>query len=63
MLIGLFFGFQIVGHKDLLEGDSYLKQRIRLQDSYITTLNIFQAYTLKRMCDPNHHVTIRPHIS
>ncbi|XP_059292702.1 phosphoenolpyruvate carboxylase [Lycium ferocissimum] len=54
---------QITGHKDLLEGDPYLKQRLRLRDSYITTLNVLQAYTLKRIRDPSYHVTLRPHIS
>ncbi|XP_060200783.1 phosphoenolpyruvate carboxylase [Lycium barbarum] len=54
---------QIAGHKDLLEGDPYLKQRLRLRDSYITTLNVLQAYTLKRIRDPSYHVTLRPHIS
>ncbi|KAL1567230.1 Phosphoenolpyruvate carboxylase 1 [Salvia divinorum] len=54
---------QIAGHKDLLEGDPYLKQRLRLRDSYITTLNVCQAYTLKRIRDPNYHVKLRPHIS
>ncbi|KAG2681691.1 hypothetical protein I3843_11G156600 [Carya illinoinensis] len=54
---------QIAGHKDLLEGDPYLKQRLRLRDSYITTLNVCQAYTLKRIRDPNYHVNVRPHIS
>ncbi|KAH0943681.1 LOW QUALITY PROTEIN: hypothetical protein HID58_003318, partial [Brassica napus] len=49
------------GHRDLLEGDPYLK--LRLGDSYITTLNVFQAYTLKRICDQNYNVTLRPHIS
>ncbi|XWS10089.1 hypothetical protein CRYUN_Cryun39dG0045700 [Craigia yunnanensis] len=54
---------QIAGHKDLLEGDPYLKQRLRLRDSYITTLNVCQAYTLKRIRDPNYNVKLRPHIS
>ncbi|KAG5579039.1 hypothetical protein H5410_049666 [Solanum commersonii] len=54
---------QIAGHKDVLEGDPYLKQRLRLRDSYITTLNVLQAYTLKRIRDPNYHVKLRPHIS
>ncbi|XP_028059040.1 phosphoenolpyruvate carboxylase-like [Camellia sinensis] len=54
---------QIAAHKDLLEGDPYLKQRLRLRDSYITTLNVLQAYTLKRIRDPNYHVKLRPHIS
>ncbi|XP_051151878.1 phosphoenolpyruvate carboxylase [Andrographis paniculata] len=54
---------QIAGHKDLLEGDPYLKQRLRLRDSYITSLNVSQAYTLKRIRDPNYHVKLRPHIS
>ncbi|KAK6134704.1 hypothetical protein DH2020_031552 [Rehmannia glutinosa] len=54
---------QIAGHKDLLEGDLHLKQRLRLRDSYITTLNVCQAYTLKRIRDPHYHVKLRPHIS
>ncbi|KAM7498628.1 hypothetical protein LguiA_023042 [Lonicera macranthoides] len=54
---------QIAGHKDLLEGDPYLKQRLRLRDSYITTLNVCQAYTLKRIRDPDYQVQLRPHIS
>lgn len=54
---------QIAGHRDLLEGDPYLRQRLRLRDSYITTLNVCQAYTLKRIRDPNYHVTVRPHLS
>lgn len=40
-----------------------MKQRLRLRDSYITTLNVCQAYTLKRIRDPNYHVKLRPHIS
>ncbi|KAH1247859.1 Phosphoenolpyruvate carboxylase [Glycine max] len=54
---------QVAGHKDLLEGDPYLKQRLRLRDSYITTLNVLQAYTLKRIRDPDYHVKLRPHLS
>ncbi|KAI0522578.1 hypothetical protein KFK09_004958 [Dendrobium nobile] len=54
---------QVAGHRDLLEGDPYLKQRLRLRDSYITTLNVCQACTLKRIRDPNFLVTVRPHIS
>uniref|UniRef100_A0A7N0RGV4 phosphoenolpyruvate carboxylase n=2 Tax=Kalanchoe fedtschenkoi TaxID=63787 RepID=A0A7N0RGV4_KALFE len=54
---------QVAGHKDLLEGDPYLRQRLRLRDSYITTLNVCQAYTLKRIRDPHYHVTVRPHLS
>ena len=54
---------QFTGHKDLLEGDPYLKQWLRLRDSYITTLNVCQAYTLKRIRDPNYHVNLRPHLS
>ncbi|CAL0326513.1 unnamed protein product [Lupinus luteus] len=54
---------QVATHKDLLEGDPYLKQRLRLRHSYITTLNVFQAYTLKRIRDPNFNVPPRPHIS
>uniref|UniRef100_A0A7N0TYJ7 phosphoenolpyruvate carboxylase n=1 Tax=Kalanchoe fedtschenkoi TaxID=63787 RepID=A0A7N0TYJ7_KALFE len=54
---------QVAGHKDLLEGNPYLRQRLRLRDSYITTLNACQAYTLKRIRDPNYHVTVRPRLS
>ncbi|XP_027345019.1 phosphoenolpyruvate carboxylase isoform X1 [Abrus precatorius] len=54
---------QVAGHRDLLEGDPYLKQRLRLRDSYITTLNVLQAYTLKRIRDPDYHVKLRPHLS
>ncbi|KAK6916396.1 Phosphoenolpyruvate carboxylase [Dillenia turbinata] len=44
----------IVGHKDILEGDSNLKQRLDLRDSCVTTLNVCQAYTVKRI---RHHIT------
>nr|AAO15570.1 phosphoenolpyruvate carboxylase [Lupinus albus] len=54
---------QVAAHKDLLEGDPYLKQKLRLRDSYISTLNVCQAYTLKRIRDPNYDVKLRPHIS
>lgn len=54
---------QVAGHKDLLEGDPYLKQRLKLRDAHITTLNVCQAYTLKRIRDPNFLVNVRPHIS
>ncbi|KMT13176.1 hypothetical protein BVRB_4g085820 [Beta vulgaris subsp. vulgaris] len=54
---------KIAGHKEILEGDPHLRQRLRLRDPYITTLNVCQAYTLKRIRDPNYHVQLRPHIS
>ncbi|KAG4933299.1 hypothetical protein JHK87_047301 [Glycine soja] len=54
---------QVAGHKNLLEGDPYLKQILRLHDSYITTLNVLQAYTLKQIHDPDYHVKLRPHLS
>ncbi|KAH7844564.1 hypothetical protein Vadar_029450 [Vaccinium darrowii] len=54
---------QIAGHKDLLEGDPYLKQRLRLRDAYITTLNVCQTYTLKWIRDPSYDVKVRPHLS
>ncbi|CAN0896695.1 Phosphoenolpyruvate carboxylase 2 [Linum grandiflorum] len=57
------FLLQIAGHKEVLEGDPYLKQRLRLRDAYITTLNVSQAYTLKRVRDPDYHVALRPHLS
>ncbi|XP_039059535.1 phosphoenolpyruvate carboxylase 2-like [Hibiscus syriacus] len=54
---------QVAGHRDLLEGDPYLKQRLRLRDAYITTLNVCQAYTLKRIRDPDYHVKVGPNLS
>ncbi|KAL5989656.1 Phosphoenolpyruvate carboxylase 1 [Asimina triloba] len=54
---------KVAGHKDILEGDPYLKQRLRLRDSYITTLNVCQAYTLKRIRDAGDNVKLRPHLS
>ncbi|KAL1817917.1 hypothetical protein ACET3Z_020491 [Daucus carota] len=54
---------KIAGHREILEGDPTLKQRLRLRDSYITTLNVCQAYTLKRIRDPSYNVKFRPHIS
>lgn len=40
-----------------------MKQRLRLRDAYITTLNVCQAYTLKRIRDPSYDVKVKPHIS
>ncbi|KMZ67961.1 Phosphoenolpyruvate carboxylase [Zostera marina] len=57
------FLLQVAGHKDLLEADPYLKQRLRLRDSHITTLNVLQACTLKRIRDPNFNETVKPHLS
>ncbi|AQK70235.1 phosphoenolpyruvate carboxylase2 [Zea mays] len=54
---------QVAGHKDVLEGDPYLKQRLRLRESYITTLNVCQAYTLKRIRDPSFQVSPQPPLS
>ncbi|RLN08686.1 hypothetical protein C2845_PM11G19530 [Panicum miliaceum] len=54
---------QVAGHKDVLEGDPYLKQRLRLRESYITTLNVCQAYTLKRIRDPAFQVNPQPALS
>ncbi|KAL6603961.1 hypothetical protein ACP70R_044322 [Stipagrostis hirtigluma subsp. patula] len=54
---------QVAGHKDVLEGDPYLKQRLRLRDPYITTLNVCQAYTLKRIRDPSFQVTAQRPLS
>jgi phosphoenolpyruvate carboxylase len=59
----LIAGFQVAGHKDLLEGDPYLKERLRIRDSYISALNVSQAYTLKRIRDPDFQVNTRPHLS
>jgi phosphoenolpyruvate carboxylase len=33
----------VAGHKDLLESDPYLRQRLMLRDSYITALNACQV--------------------
>nr|ASL68824.1 C4 photosynthetic phosphoenolpyruvate carboxylase [Amaranthus tricolor] len=57
------FLLEVAGHKDPLDADPYLKQILRLRDPYTTTLNVFQAYTLKRIRDPNFHVKLRPHLS
>ncbi|KAH9620084.1 hypothetical protein KSS87_008678 [Heliosperma pusillum] len=54
---------KIAGHKEVLEGDPYLRQRLCLRDSYTTTLNVCQAYTLKRIRDPSYLCKLRPHIS
>ncbi|CAO2833332.1 unnamed protein product [Amaranthus hypochondriacus] len=54
---------QIAGHREILQGDPHLRQRLRLRDPYITIMNACQAYTLKRIRDPNYHVQLRPHIS
>lgn len=40
---------KVVEHEELLGGNPYLKQRLILRDPYITTLNVQQAYTLKKM--------------
>lgn len=50
----------MAGHKALLEGDPYLKQRLRLRYPYITTLNVCQAFTLKRIRDPSDHESAKP---
>ncbi|CAN6201396.1 unnamed protein product [Urochloa humidicola] len=54
---------QVAGHKEILEGSPRLKQRLRLRDPYITTLNVYQAYTLKRIRDPSFQVTPQPPLS
>lgn len=40
-----------------------MKQQLRLRDSYITTLNVLQVYTLKQIRNPSSNVKYRPHIS
>lgn len=37
-----------------------MKQRLRLRDAYITTLNVCQAYSLKRIRDPDYHTKVKP---
>ncbi|KAH6795526.1 hypothetical protein C2S51_036512 [Perilla frutescens var. frutescens] len=54
---------QVAGHKELLQGDPYLRQRLRLRDPYITVLNVCQIYTLKRIHDPSYSVEVGPHLS
>lgn len=54
---------QVAGHKDLLESDPYLRQRLILRDSYITALNVCQAYTLKRIRDGGFRPATRPPLS
>ncbi|NP_001267758.1 phosphoenolpyruvate carboxylase 1-like [Setaria italica] len=54
---------QVAGHKEILESDPGLKQQLRLRDPYITILNVWQAYTLKRIRDPNFKVTPQPPLS
>lgn len=54
---------QVAGHKELLEGDPYLRQRLTLRDPYITVLNVCQIYTLKRIRDPTYSVQVGPHLS
>ncbi|KAH6775401.1 phosphoenolpyruvate carboxylase 1 [Perilla frutescens var. hirtella] len=54
---------QVAGHKELLQGDPYLRQRLRLRDPYITVLNVCQIYTLKRIRDPSYSVVVGPHLS
>ncbi|XP_075487014.1 phosphoenolpyruvate carboxylase 1-like [Primulina tabacum] len=54
---------QVAGHSELLQGDPYLRQRLRLRDPYITVLNVCQVYTLKRIRDPSYHVEVGRHLS
>jgi phosphoenolpyruvate carboxylase len=54
---------QVLGHKEVLEGDPGLKQQLRLRDPYITILNVWQAYTLKRTRDPSFQVAPQPPLS
>ncbi|KAL3821415.1 hypothetical protein ACJIZ3_007320 [Penstemon smallii] len=57
------FILQVAGHKELLEGNPYLRQRLTLRDPYITVLNVCQIYTLKRIRDPSYSVKVGPHLS
>ncbi|KAM3348095.1 hypothetical protein ACQJBY_021794 [Aegilops geniculata] len=54
---------KVAGHEDLLESDPYLRQRLLLRDSYITALNVCQAYTLKRIRDVEFRPATRPPLS
>jgi phosphoenolpyruvate carboxylase len=62
-MVNISNSWQVAGHKDILEGDPYLKQRLRLRESYITTLNVCQAYSLKRIRDPSFQVNPQPALS
>ncbi len=42
---------QIAGHEDVLAGNPALQQRFRLQEPYITALNVQQAYAPKKMSE------------
>lgn len=44
----------------MLEGNPFLNQRLQLRDPIITTLNVCQACTLKRIRDPKFHATLSP---
>ncbi|KAK1662946.1 hypothetical protein QYE76_051105 [Lolium multiflorum] len=54
---------KVAGHEDLLESDPFLRQRLMLRDSYITALNVCQAYTLKRIRDGEFRPATRPPLS
>lgn len=41
----------VAGHRELLQGNPTLKQRLILRDPYITVLNVQQVHTLKKMRD------------
>ncbi|GAA0170349.1 lyase [Lithospermum erythrorhizon] len=51
---------QVAGHRDILEGDPYLRQRLNLRDPYITVLSVSQAYTLKHIRDPSFDKSKKP---
>ncbi len=42
---------QIAGHEDVLDGNPALKQWLRLQEPYITALNVQQAYAPQKMSE------------
>eukprot|EP01018_Ginkgo_biloba_P039590 Gb_22235 [translate_table: standard] len=54
---------KVAGHKDLLENNPSLKQRIRLREPYVTALNVSQAYTLKTIRDARFHDNVGSHLS
>ncbi|CAM6040140.1 unnamed protein product [Sphagnum compactum] len=50
---------RVAGHKDVLDGNPTLKQRLRLREPYITVLNVQQAYTLRKMREENAKSTVQ----
>ncbi|KAI5056786.1 hypothetical protein GOP47_0028604 [Adiantum capillus-veneris] len=52
--------FEVANHKDILDGNPTLRQRLKLREPYLTVLNVQQVHTLKRMRTdtPGHAPTL-----